>query len=246
MDTKIILTEESSITTALSTVWVEAIKSELQKNVEFSKWLTITNLEDKKQFQIVKDAKNGYVKTRKTIERAFKSKRDDYNKLSADNLIAQREVVGVITEEEDRLNNLVKKAELEKLRKDNALILNDRKEALKKCEYITTDEILLDMNEKDYIELLENKRLEFIKIEEARIEIEKAKLQREKEIEEIKKQAKIEAKIEVKEEMKEIIADKVEIEVKKRQSLAYDTTPIPTSIPTPKWTCECPKCWEKF
>jgi hypothetical protein len=115
MDTKIILTEESSITTALSTVWIEAIKNELQKTVEFSKWLTITDLEDKKQFQIVKDTKNGYVKTRWTIERAFKSNRDEYNKQATDNLIAQREVIWVITDEENRLNDLVKKAELENL-----------------------------------------------------------------------------------------------------------------------------------
>ena len=96
MENKIILTEESSITTALWTVWTQAIKDELQKTVEFSKGLTITDLEDKKQFQIVKDTKNWYVKTRNTIKRAFKSKRDEYNKLSKDNIKAEKDVISVI------------------------------------------------------------------------------------------------------------------------------------------------------
>jgi hypothetical protein len=41
----------------------------------------------------VKDTKNGYVKTRNTIKRAFKSKRDELNQLAKDNLEAEREVI---------------------------------------------------------------------------------------------------------------------------------------------------------
>lgn len=219
MENKIILTEEDSITNALSTVWTDAIKVELAKTVEFSKGLTITDLEDKKQFQIVKDTKNGYVKTRWTIERAFKSKRDEYNKLASDNLVAQREVVWVITDEETRLNDLVKKAELEKLRKDNALKLDDRKEALRKCDHIETDEALLDMIEKDFENLLTDKRLEFVAKEEARIQAEKDRLEREKEIEDAKKQAKLEAEQEAQKkadlEKQKVEQDKVDAENKR-------------------------------
>jgi hypothetical protein len=68
-------------------------KKELQKTVEFSKNLSIIDFEDKKQFELVKDTKNGYVKTRNTIKRAFKSKRDEYSQLSKENLEKEREVI---------------------------------------------------------------------------------------------------------------------------------------------------------
>lgn len=130
----------------------------------------------------MKDAKNGYVKTRKTVERAFKSKRDEYNKLASDNLVAQRDVISVIQTEEDRLKNLVDKADLQKLRKDNQKILKDRIEALEKCEHTETEDALLEMKEKDFVALLDTKRVEFAQKKEAerkKIE-EKARIEKEK------------------------------------------------------------------
>ena len=175
------LTDETSIVSALSDNGIQKIKDELQKNVEFSKTLIITDLEDKKQIKIVKDTKNWYVKSRGTIERAFKSKRDEYNKLAAENLVAQREVIWVISDEETRLNDLVKKAELQKLKKDNALLLVDRIDALMKCDYELSEDLLLVMTEKDFEELLTDKRLAFVQLEEAK---KQARLQAEQEAEE--------------------------------------------------------------
>lgn len=211
MTNKIILTEENSITTALWSVWTEAIKNELQKTVDFSKKLTITDLEDKQQFKIVKDTKNWYVKTRNTIKRAFKSKRDEYNALAKENIQAEKDVISVIEIEEKRLNDLIEKAELEKLKKDNALILNDRKEALKKCECEIADEMLLIMKEKDFEDILTEKRLEFVAKEEAKLKAEQERIAREKELEEAKKQARIEAEKEA-EIQRELEKQKVELE----------------------------------
>lgn len=223
MDNKIILTEEDSISNALTTVWTDGIKNELQKNIEFSQAITITDAKDKKQLQTVKDTKNWYVKTRNTIKRAFKSKRDKNTQENRDNLEAEREVLLVIEAEENRLNDLVIKVELEILREENTLKLIDRKEALRKCEYETEDDLLLVMKEKDFEELLTNKRFEFVAIEEARIQADKEKIAREKELEEARKQAKIEAEQEAQKkadlEKQRVEQEKVEAERKQKEEL---------------------------
>ena len=192
--TKIILTEENALIQVLENkTGIEDVKSELQKTVDFSKALEITDFEDKKQFELVKNTKNGYVKTRNTIKRAFKFKRDDYNALAKANLEAEREVIAVIEAEEKRLDEMVQKAELLKLRKDNEKIIDERIEALAKCETVIDREVLLDMKEKDFENLLTESRLAFVKKEEDRLEAERQRLAREKELEEAKKQAKLEA-----------------------------------------------------
>lgn len=199
--TKLILSDETSILEVLEfkKVWIEEIKQELQKNVEFSKNLTITDFEDLKQFEIVKSTKNGYVKTRNTIKRAFKSKRDEYNLLSKENLEAEREVIWVIEAEEKRLDELVETAEKMKLRKQNESKLNERIESLKKYDYVENKDILLKMTEKEFWILLQNKRELFLQIQEQKIKEENEKIARVKEIEEAKKQAKQEAEKEAEE-----------------------------------------------
>lgn len=94
--TQIILTEEASISFALNELWIDAIKNELQKNVDFSKALAITDFEDKKQFELVKSTKNWYVKTRNTIKRAFKFKRDEYNALAKQNLERDLKIIEIM------------------------------------------------------------------------------------------------------------------------------------------------------
>ena len=193
--TKLILSDENSILEVLEfkKVWILEIKQELQKNVEFSKNLTITDFEDLKQFEIVKSTKNGYVKTRNTIKRAFKSKRDEYNSLSKENLEAEREVIWVIEAEEKRLDELIETAEKMKLRKQNESKLNERIESLKKYDYVANNDILLEMTEKEFWILLQNKRELFLQIQEQKIKEENEKIARAKELEEVKKEAKLEA-----------------------------------------------------
>jgi len=200
-NTKIILTQEESISHALDTVWVGAIKNKLQEVVDFSKSLNITDFEDDSQFEVVKRTKIWYVKTRNTIKRAFKFKRDDYNSLAKANLEAEREVIAVIELEEKRLDDMVQKAELLKLRKENEKVIEDRIEALKKCWVVWNREELLEIKEKEFENILTEARLKFVKEEEERIEEEKQKIAREKEIEEARKQARIEAEKEKQEKL---------------------------------------------
>lgn len=223
MEKNIKLNNEESITQALSNNSIDLIKKELQKNVEFSKKLTITDLEDKKQFQVVKDTKNWYVKTRNSIKRAFKSKRDEYNKLAKDNLSAEKEVIAVIEWEENRLNELVQEAELAKLKKDNESKLEPRKELLKEYECELKDEELLIMTDKDFKILLSEKKELYLEKKEAELKAEQEKIKREKELEEARKQAKIEAEQEAerkhKQEIEKIKREQEEKEILEKQKL---------------------------
>lgn len=193
--TKIILTEENSILEILEfkKVWINQIKEELQKTVDFSKSLEIKDFEDKKQFELIKSTKNWYVKTRNTIKRAFKSKRDEYNALSKENLEAEREVISVIEWEEKRLDDMVNKAELLKLRKDNESKLEERKTSLKQYESELTDDELLEMSDKDFNLILSTKKEIYLAKKEAELKEKEEKIAREKELEEAKKQARLEA-----------------------------------------------------
>lgn len=194
MENKIILTEEASILDVLKTNnWLQAIKDEFSKVVEFSSKLEITDFEDKKQIEIVKSSKQWYVTTRNTIKRAFKSKRDINTEENRLNLEAEREVLAVMEKEENRLWEMLEKAELMKLRKENISKLQDRVDNLKKYDFVEDNEVLLNMTEKEFWILLQNKRELFLQIQEQKIKAEQEKIQREKEIEEAKKQARLEA-----------------------------------------------------
>lgn len=194
METKIILTEEASILDVLKTNnWLQAIKNEFAKVVEFSSKLEITDFEDKKQIEIVKSSKQWYVTTRNTIKRAFKSKRDINTEENRLNIIAEKEVLEVMEKEENRLWEMLEKAELMKLRKENLSKLQDRIDNLKKYNFVEENEVLLEMTEKEFWVLLQNKRELFLQIQEQKMKEENERIQREKEIEEAKKQARIEA-----------------------------------------------------
>ena len=222
---KLILTDETSILSTLEfkKVWIEEIKQELQKNVEFSKNLTITDFEDKKQIESVKSTKNWYVKTRNTIKRAFKSKRDEYNFLAKENLEAEREVIAVIEWEEKRLDDIVTKAELLKLRKENETKLEDRKILLKQYEAELTDDELLEMLDKDFNLILSTKKEIYLAKKEAELKAEQERINREKEIEEAKKQARLEAEKEAQRqaelERQKVEREKQEAEQRRLQDL---------------------------
>lgn len=234
MINKIILTEESSILTAFTTVWIEAIKDEFKSTIDFTKNIVLTDFEDKKQFKIVKDTRNWYVKTRNTVKRAFKSRRDINTKENRENIEAEKEILAVIELEEKRLNDLVEKVELEQLKKDNSLKLIWRKELLEKYNYETDNEILLVMKDKDFEELLSWKKELYLEIKEQELKekVEKERIEKEKkeaiekvrleEIEKAKQKAeeeKAKVELEKKEAEEKAKKEKEELERKQKEEL---------------------------
>jgi len=225
MTNKIILTEETSILQVLKNEnWLQEIKNEFHKVVEFSSKLEITDFEDKKQIEIVKTSKQWYVTTRNTIKRAFKSKRDINTEENRLNLEAEREVLAVMETEEKRLWEMLEKAEKMKLRKENEAKLDDRINELFKYEHILDKEVLLDMKDKDFDNLVLDVRFAYMEKKEKEVKVEQEKLAREKELEEVKKQAKLEAEQEAQKkadlEKEKVEQEKIEAEQKRLDDLA--------------------------
>ncbi|MDD4110721.1 MAG: hypothetical protein PHS54_04125 [Clostridia bacterium] len=210
---KIILNDEQSLVKQIELPeFVQALKLELQNQVEFSKSLEIKDFQDSRQIEIVQKTKTLYVTNRNTIKRAFKSKRDEWNKLSKDNIKLQDDILKVIEEEEERLEEMLEKAKLLKLRKENASKLEARKEELLKYEAVLSDEELLEMNEGAYLGILKQLKEEFILKKEKELEEEKQRIEREKELEEVRKKAKEEA------EQEQIERERKRIETEKQQA----------------------------
>ena len=213
---QIILTSDDSLSEALWTVWVDAIKEELIKTVEFSKTLKVTDIDDPKQLAVIKSTKNWYVKTRNSIKRAFKSKRDEYTKLSKDNLSTQNDVISVIEEEEERLTQLVDIVTIQALRSKNQVILPDRRAALDKCEADTADSLLLDMTEKEFETHLTGKRIEYADKKEEELKQREIQIARDKEIEVAKEEARIKAE---KKAAQDIEDEKIRVQKEKEAAL---------------------------
>lgn len=219
--TQIILTEESSIVEALRDWGVEAIKAELQKTIDFSSRLKITDADTPAQFQIIKNTKNGYVKSRNTIKRWFKSRRDYHNEMARENLAAEREVLADMEKEENRLAEIIAIKELEALRLENEKCINDRMKALTDCNVVPDRNKLLDMKEKDFVEFLQDKQAEYAENQE-RIRLEEeARIAREKELEEARKQAAEEAERRAEVRAKELADREAERVAREKEEAEY-------------------------
>ena len=191
---KNLLSEETSILEVLKKEnWLQEIKNEFQKIVQFSSKIKIEDFEDKKQIEIVKSIKQWYVTNRTTIKRAFKSKRDINTEENRLNLEAEREVLAVMETEEKRLWEMLEKADKMQLRKENEAKLKQRVQELEKYEYIEDVEVLLEMKDKEFDLLLSWKKELYLEKKEAELKAEQERIAREKELEEAKKQAKLEA-----------------------------------------------------
>jgi hypothetical protein len=169
------------------------------------------------QFKIVKDAKPGYVATRNTIERAFKFKRDEYNAKAADNLSLQREVIAVISEEEERLKKMIDAVNLRKLIEENKSKLQERVNQLKCYDVSMTEAELLEMKDNVFLSKLSEAKEIFLIKKEEELRIEQERIKREKEIEEAKKQAKEEAEKQAKEREEMLKKESAEREEKVKE-----------------------------
>ena len=107
-----------------------------------------------------------------------------------------------------------------KLRKENELKLEDRRNLLNQYETIITDDELLEMLDKDFNLFLSSKKEIYLAKKEAELKAEQERINREKEIEEAKKQARLEAE---KQQIKEKeLAEKRQEFIKYRDSIDFD------------------------
>ena len=123
-------------------------KAELTKIAEESKSLTITDPFDTAQYKQVKDAKNNLVHVRNEITKTGKSIRDKAIAYQKAVIKLEGELVDIITPEEERLAELLEKADIARVRQARVELLPHRKERLAMIgdDVIITDDYLLDLD----------------------------------------------------------------------------------------------------
>ena len=123
-------------------------KAELTKIVEATKNLTATDLKDPAQLAIVREKRIEFKKARVNIEKIGKSLRDDANAFNKAVLAKEKELIGIISPEEDRLAAIEQEAKDLAIREERLLKLPARKDRLAAIKYNSpiTDEALLDMD----------------------------------------------------------------------------------------------------
>jgi len=120
---------------------------ELNKIVEITKNINVSDLKDKKQLEIVKENRIALGKARINIAKAGKALRESAVKFQKDVIAKEKELIGIIEPEEDRLQLIEDKAKELAIREERLEKLPLRKERIEKLEIIDyvlkTDEELL-------------------------------------------------------------------------------------------------------
>ena len=194
----------------------EITKEELEKIVEKTKNITIKNLEDKAQLEIVKRARIDLRDIEITIEKTGKSYRDTFTKINKCIMSKEKELLAITNPEFNRLKTLEEEAKQIAIKVERIKLLPYRKEELTKVDNTTDDSVLLEMDDKTFNEYLLEKSQE--KLEKERLEKENKEREekRLKELEEAKKQAREEAERKAEVDKQEAI-DKIKREQEEKE-----------------------------
>lgn len=202
---------------------LQKIQNMLDEQVESTKNISISDSFDKKYLDFVKKIKSGYVKNRNTIARVFKYDRDSHTKYNQENRRVELAILARMEGEKNRLSAEIDRAEFEIVKEERKKLIPFRKLELEKYQATATDDDLLALSDSDFEKFLTLKREEWTKKEEARIErermLEEARKQAEKEKEEAIRKEREEAERKAREE--KIKAD-TEAEKKEREARARE------------------------
>lgn len=161
-------------------------KEQLQEIVSETKQITKESGEEK-----VKEYRTKIVRTRTTIQKIGKKWRDEANAFNKKVLAKEKELLEIITPEEERLKSIEAEIEKEKIMEERKASLPRRHEKLNSIgDNITvSDETLLEMNDLEFVEYrqqrIDNHEME----QERKINEEIDRAAREKEIEEAERRA---------------------------------------------------------
>ena len=103
-------------------------KEVLQQLVLKTQSITATDLKDKAQLEVVKQNRIELKKARVQIEKTGKAMRDDANAYSKAVIAKEKELIGIISPEEDRLKAIESEAEELAIREERMKKLPERKE----------------------------------------------------------------------------------------------------------------------
>jgi hypothetical protein len=211
-DSQIAIKDESSL---------DKVATLLSEQVESTKSIEIKDPWDSAFLAQVKKIKMGYVKNRNTIARVFKADRDFHTQHNRKNREVELKVLEIMEGEENRLTAEIDRAELERIKEERRKLIPFRKNELAKYEATATDCDLLALSDEDFEKFLTQKREEWTKKEEARIErermLEEARKQAQKEKEEAIQREKEESERRVRKEKERAEREKKESEERMKE-----------------------------
>lgn len=134
---------------------------QLNKLVEATRTITAEDLSDDTQLAVVKETRLQLRDARIAIEKKGKGMREDALKYQKDVIAREKELIGIIEPEEARLKSLEEEATAIKTRAARIGLLPMRREQMKSLgDTIITDEMLLDMDNDEFISQLNNWKVE--------------------------------------------------------------------------------------
>jgi hypothetical protein len=154
----------------------------LQKIVASTSLITADNLE------LVHDTRIQLRDARVAIEKQGKSLRAEALKYQKDVIAREKELLGIITPEEERLAAIEEEAKAIKERESRAALLPMRKEQLARFGELPADETILDMDNDAFIVYLNEQQSQKNEADRIAIEAEKAKLARDAELQAAREQ----------------------------------------------------------
>jgi hypothetical protein len=162
---------------------------ELNKMVEVTKDITATDLKDKAQLKVVREARIALKNARVTISKKGKEMRDGALAYQRAVIAKENELIGIISPEEERLESIEDEAKAIALREERMAILPERKARLDAIGdgVEVSDEYILDLDEVKFESYATNRQAlknaaDQNKIEADRVanELEKQRLENEK------------------------------------------------------------------
>lgn len=193
---------------------------QLNELVAKSQEIKEVDVDDPKQVEAVKKVRIELKNARVAITKTGKEMREEALSYQKAVITKEKELIAIIEPEEERLQSIEDEAKLKKIREERAEKLPWRKQKLAEVEADVSDEALLEMDDKEFVNFLNEKSAEKL----ARIEAEKRakedEKKRAKEIEEAEERARNEAEQKAEREKKELL-ERIEREAteKKRKEV---------------------------
>lgn len=169
---------------------------QLNKMIAVTSAITAEDLSDDKQIALVKSNRISLRDARITIEKRGKELRADALKYQKDVIAKEKELLAIITPEEDRLKAIEDEAKLIKERAARVALLPMRREQLAAIGAMPLDEFpfendLLDMDNDQFISYLNVRKAEKLDRDMAEVNAEKARLADEARLAQVRLEAEV-------------------------------------------------------
>lgn len=176
----------------METIKFDPNVADLQAIVAATSKITADDLSNDVQLALVHDTRISLRDARVKIEKTGKALRADALKYQKDVIAREKELLGIILPEEDRLADIEHQANIIKERATRAALLPMRREQLAPFgEPTVTDESILDMDNDEFVTYLVQRQTQKNENDRLELETEKARLADEAHLAQVRKDAEV-------------------------------------------------------